>query len=307
MHLEKIQAQISRLYTNELRLQPLTDRHSDRTAYKHFEIDYKKSKQLLFCLGDSYTKGCGLETAKNLPELIVQNRFGQIVSDQLNADLINAGGGGFSNSWVFVNLEFMINWLNESDYTNGYIVITLTENGRDVQTASHRMFDYKKTYKDTSTNKLYDTVLQDIENEWIGRIKEIRKKLDPRFTIICGSHFVWHYALYQQIFTIDGIHWIKDTWIELLARSLLKSAPPRVGMVNLNHIASINDILGIQDLSHYKKWFIKNIDKAEEVIQWMTSTPEYFEQHDNTHPNDAGHAVWASAIVEKIREINAHF
>lgn len=308
MELKDIQKQIDKLYKNELILQPPDQRTGPPSVYKHFEIDYQNSNTLLFCLGDSYTKGCGLETGKNNNyEWLLSRRFGKVISNSLSADLINAGGGGYSNSWVFVNLEFMIDWINNSDYTNGYIVITFTENGRDVRTASHRMFDYIKAYKQTSTNKLYDTVLQDIENEWIGRIKKIRKKLDSRFTIICGTHFVWHQALYQQTYDINGIHWIEDTWIEFLAHSLTKPAPPRVNIIDLTYIDTLNDILSIQDLSDYKQWFVNNIDKAQEVNQWFRSTPEYFEEHDITHPNAAGHAVWANAIIEKIQEINAHF
>jgi len=304
MEVRNIQAQIDRLYANELMLQPLKDRHSSPDAYNHFEIDYKNSKQLLFCLGDSYTKGCGLETAENIPKLLIKNRFGRLVSDHIVSDLINAGGGGYSNSWVFVNLEFMIDWINNSDYTNGYIVITFTENGRDIRTASHRMFDYIANYKDVPTDKLYNTVLSDIEDEWITRIKTIREKIDSRFKFIFGTHFVWHDKLFNETACIDGIYWIQDTWIELLAKSLSKPVPPRVSITDLTYIEPLNSILSLEDLTHYKEWIVNNADDCASVHNFFETTPEYFEPHDIGHPNAAGHLIWANAVIDKIKFIS---
>lgn len=307
MNIQQLNSQIDKLYENELKLHPPEERKFDPSTYEHFHTKHKNSNTLLFCLGDSYTYGSGLQTEKWIDELRIKNMFGTVVSNSIEADLINAGAAGFSNSWVFVNLEFMIDWLNNSDYTNGYIVITFTENGRDIRTASHRMFDYISTYKDVSTDKLYDQVLSDIEDEWTDRLIKIRKKIDPRFKFILGAHYVWHNKLYQRTVDIDGIHWIQNTWIELLASSLSKHPPPRVPITNLSILDSLNGILSIQNLSDYKSWFVNNTDDPNKVHNWFESTPEYFEPHDIGHPNAAGHQIWADVIIEKVKELDAHF
>ena len=58
--------------------------------------------------------------------------------------------------------------------------------------------------------------------------------------------------------------------------------------------------MGIKDSSAFNYWFMMHSDKALEVINWMASTPEFFEQHDKGHLNTSGHKLWSDCILKTL-------
>ena len=286
---------VEALYKNELEVQPATDRLPDpaNTIYDHFHAVNNNSRELLCCFGDSYTKGVGLES-RRLDEV-----FGSVLSRELEMDWFNAGGSGYGNCWMLYQLEWIVDWLNNSAYSGGLIVLTFTENGRDIKNYAHRRFDYISTYQSLPIDKnFYQHVCDDIEQEWIDRLKQIRIKLDRRFQMIIGMNFVWHDRLEAAVKQIAGVNFVNESWIELLAKASGRPAPPRVQLTHFESVKVLNTILSITDQSHYQQWFLERVDSAGAVIDWMANNAVFFEQHDLGHPNAKGHKVWADKIFE---------
>lgn len=300
----QLQKIVTDLYDNELILQPLEQRLADpkNRAYNHFHCDYTGSDAVLMCVGDSWTKGTGLDLHSD------QFRLEKIFGSQLNhklgtLDFLNLGGNGQSNSWCMTQMEFVMEWMNRSDYKTGYVIITFTENGRDVKNYSHRKFDYIAAYGHLCIEQsFYDQMLDDIEQEWITRLQDFRRNLHQRFHIICGQNFIWHERLFRET-SMPGIHWVPNSWVEHLADRSGKSPPPRTRMTSLNQIEVVNSILSIGDLEPWYQWFLRNIDAATEVLAWMGDTPEYFEKHDLGHPNSEAHTVWADVLFATVKSL----
>jgi len=286
-----LKTMIDLLYSKDLEINP-ADQRFERSEYDHFDCENRNSDHILVCLGESWTKGCGLGNAH-------QDVFGAQLSQELEWDWLNCGGSGFSNSWMLNYCEYLIDYLNNSNYVGGAVVLTFTENGRDIKDYSSRKFDYISTYKSIPvTVGLYELVLDDVEREWIARLEDISQRLDRRFQIIAGCNFAWHTALAQFCQNHYRVKWISTRWLDLLAKHVNKNLPPSVRLTHVDYPEVINQIVGIQDDSAFKRWFLIHSDSALNVINWMASTPEFFEPHDIGHPNVQGHRIWANAVKE---------
>jgi hypothetical protein len=286
---------VTEFYRHEEEVQPIEHRDPDPTniIYDHYHAVVNNSQQILCCYGDSYTKGCCLGANR------LEHVFGSLVSKQLNMDWFNAGGAGYGNIWMLSQLEFMIDWLNASSYTGGIIVLTFTENARDIKNYSHYKFDYLTAYQKLPVEEsLYDQVCDDIELVWIDRTKKIREKLDSKFQIIAGMNFVWHDRLAQALAAMPGVKFINLSWIELLALSGKLEMPPRASITYLETVDTLNTILNITDRSAYKQWYLNKADQAQAVMDWMANTPMFFGKYDLGHPNAAGHKLWADQIIK---------
>ena len=285
---------VDQLYSRDLSLNPVESRF-ERSEYDHFDSESRNSDHILVCLGESWTKGCGLEPNRH------QDVFGAQLSRDLGWDWLNCGGSGFSNSWMLGYCEYLIDYLNASDYTGGAVVLTFTENGRDIRDYSSRKFDYISAYKNVPvTIGLYELVLDDIEREWIARLEDICQRLDQRFQIVAGCNFAWHDTLAQFCQNHYRVKWVSTRWLDLLAAKINKLPPPLIRMTHVDAPETVNHIVGISNDSAFKRWFLMHSDPALEVINWMATTPEFFEPHDTGHPNARGHQIWAKAVKEML-------
>jgi lysophospholipase L1-like esterase len=279
------------LYRRDLEINPIAQRF-ERSEYDHFDCENRNSDHILVCLGESWTKGCGLANPH-------QDVFGAQLSRELGWDWLNCGGSGFSNSWMLSYCEYLVDYLNASDYAGGSVVLTFTENGRDIKDYSSRKFDYISAYQSIPvTVGLYELVLDDIEREWIARLEDISQQLDSRFQLVAGCNFAWHDTLAGFCRNHYKVKWIGTRWLDLLADAVDK---PRANSIRMTHVDApevVNQIVGIKDSSAFKRWFMMHSDSALNVIGWMESTTEFFESHDTGHPNAQGHAVWANAVKE---------
>lgn len=278
---------VDRLYQHDLNINPAKDRTIDNRVdlYNHYYSREGTANQILCCIGDSWTRGWGLAD-------YTTQSFGALVSNRLGWAWLNAGGSGFSNSWQLNNLELIVDFLNASGYESGAVVLTLTENGRDITDYSSRRFDYINEYKQQSnTDQLYELILNDIEREWLDRLIAIGNKLDSRFKIIVGTNFVYHPMIEQQLITQSRILYINKSWLELLG------CQTRARLISTEHLDTVGQILPINNTG-LKQWIVKHGQPAIDIKDYMAKNKKYFDPHDTLHPNQLGHTVWADKIIE---------
>jgi len=284
---------VDNLYRRDFEINPAEQRFK-HSEYDHFDCESRDSDHILVCLGESWTKGCGLADPH-------QDVFGSQLSRELGWDWLNCGGNGFSNSWMLGYCEYLVDYLNASDYAGGAVVLTFTENGRDIKDYSSRKFDYISAYQSVPvTVGLYELVLDDVEREWIARLEDISQRLDSRFHIVAGCNFVWHETLAGFCRNHYKVKWIDSSWVDMLAKHVNKAAPAKVRLTHVDSTIMVNTILNINNDTAYKHWFMMHSDRALEVIKWMASTPEFFEQHDLGHPNSIGHKLWSDCILKTL-------
>ena len=279
---------VAQLYQHDLEINPVQDRTFDNRTdlYDHYYSREGLTNNVLCCIGDSWTRGWGLSDYQT-------QSFGSLVSQQLEWAWLNAGGSGFSNSWQLNNFELITDYLNASSYDSGAVVLTLTENGRDITDYSSRRFDYISAYQLLpNDDQLYELILDDIEREWTERLIDISNRLDTRFKIVVGTNFVTHLHLNQRLDQQTRIQRIQSSWIELLG------CPVQTRLISINHLDTVSGILNLSNALGLKHWTVKNSQGAIDIKEYMATNTQYFDPHDQLHPNQAGHRIWAKQIIE---------
>ena len=253
---------------------------------------------IVVALGDSWTYGDSLPNRH-------EEMYGTLVSKQLGADLLNVGCCGWSNSYVLDHLEYIVKVLNSSNYKKIFILLTLTENGRDL--GDNRNFSY--SCSDThvqlgETVDFYNQLLVDIEQFWIARIKNIMSHMDKRYITFIGQNFVWHDNVYNTL--KDSAIVPELNWIECLAEAQGLNKPNRgklvTGWIFTGLEANIRR--GTQALGGqlFKSWAIPLIENATKINSWLNTSPMNYNKASK-HPTADGHRVWADYILNKLQKV----
>lgn len=257
----------------------------------HVEINNKDT--LVVTIGDSWTWGDSLE--KRLDEV-----YGKLLSTHYDADWVNIGGCGYSNSWILLCAHLIASQSAKlAKYKQVVFVITLTENGRDIQGYSSRPFDYISAYqKLAGSTKLYDCALTDIENEWYNNIVKLGNLVGNNTKIVLGQNFVWHSNL--AAIAHPSIIVLEDNWIEVLADYQKMHRPIRTNLVTgwiFDSINTINAILNIKNTTPFKSWSLPYIDLANQVNEWLDLS-NLNNKKASKHPRALGHRIWADYIIQ---------
>ena len=273
----------------------------DRDYSDDFIVDPKGKKNLVICLGDSWTWGDSLPE-----ESREQQIYGRLISNEFDADFINVGCRGFSNSWILLVGEQILHYLKKdiSKYQKIYVIVTLTETARDIVTHYSFQFDYIDHYeKFGNTEEFYRVLLEKIELRWAEQIQNLLGLSDDRFVYFVGQNFVWH-PKYDQL--PDRVLITDQNWIEVLADYQKLPRPIRTTMVTgwiFDTFKKANDISGIKDHSIFKEFVLPYIEKANLVNQWLDSS-NLNGKVASKHPNAVGHRLWAEHIINRLKTIS---
>lgn len=262
---------------------------------KHLSICNQGSDRAVLCLGDSWTYGDSLDEDTRLSQI-----YGRLIADYLNADLINLGCRGYSNSWVLTVGEMLLENILNRSYKDIYVIITLTENGRDIQNAASFRFDYIQHFKSGVSKDRYEDLLKKIEQYWLKQLRSMISKHN-RSKFFVGQNFVWH-PIYEEIQEL-GVHTTDQNWIEILADHQNIARPDRTNLVTrwvFDQVLESNRIAEITDDSMFKSWILPYLDAANRVNSWLDLSNLNF-KIASKHPTAQGHRFWADHIIEKMR------
>ena len=264
---------------------------------QHYHYKNNQSDTLVITAGDSWTWGDSLD-----PDLRLTQVYGNLIASHFQADWINIGCCGWSNSWVLLHPKYIIDQLKNSlQYKKIYVILTLTENARDIQTPVSHPYDFRKNYYTLGvTDKFYQSVLDDCEARWAEQINDMVNLADDRYCFLLGQNFVWNQLVIDNIPTQVIVPELN--WIETLADYQMLPRPIRTNLVTgwiFNTLEQINQIASISDHSVYQNWSLGLIEQALEVNKWL-DTSELNCNQSSKHPNAVGHQVWAKYLIEKI-------
>lgn len=262
-------------------------------------VSDRGSDTLVVALGDSWTWGDSLSDRAN-------EVYGRIVSDHYDADFVNFGFSGFSNSWILMCGIRLIETLRSIDrYKKIYVLTTLTENGRDIESAaSFDLAGWAYTVDLKFTNDMYQHILDHIEEYWTNQIKEMISLGDGRFSFFIGQNFVWH-SMYEKLADLSPQVAISDVnWIEVIGDHLEMERPIRTNLVSgwvFDQVNLINNTqnISVTDKTVYQKYITPFIEKAILVNQWLDASPMNSKKASK-HPNAEAHRLWANHIVQRL-------
>lgn len=252
---------------------------------------------MVVSVGDSWTWGDSLDEYSRLQQV-----YGALVSQALDADWINIGCRGWSNSHILSHIDYLIDFLDQSNYKKIYFIVTLSENGRDIKTPKSFLFDYIKLFEQTgATEKFYDQLMIEIESHWIQQIKLVLNRMDSRYQMIVGQNFVWHPRLVEEIGSLATV--LESNWIECLADAQKIARPIRTNLVTgwiFGTINFVHDIVKLKDTTEFKKWSLPRIELADQVNQWLDSS-NMNSKKASKHPTAEGHQAWADYILKRLQ------
>lgn len=264
------------------------DNINDNVTY----ID-RNSEHLIIVAGDSWTYGDSLNSDQRIEQM-----YGNLVSKKLDADLVNIGFRGWSNSWVLTYVKWLLQNQKKqvSNYKKVTLICTLTENARDVKTYHSFQFNYINAYKTHGACKeLYQTILESAENHWCDLLDQIRS-FNFINQVLITTNFVWH--------NTEKLQQTDKNWIEVIADQAGYDNPIRTNMVTgwvFDSLATINDIAGIKDLDAYKNFVLPYIEKANQVNAWLCAS-EYNGKKASKHPDWRAHKFWADYLIDYIEK-----
>lgn len=267
------------------------------TDISYYDISIENKDNLVICLGDSWTWGDSLGDQRT------QRFYAQHLANYYQADFINAGFRGWRNSWILMIGKLLVEKVKTLDYKKIIVVVTLTENGRDVWSPMGFDFDYIAHFNNNGvTAQSYEMVLTKIQLCWQNQIEQIIAEFDNRFQLFVGQNFVWH-DFYSNLEKNPRITTTNLNWIELLADHQNISRPIRTNLVTgwiFDRVNHMNSMANIKDTSVYKEWIIPYIEKAQLVNQWLDAS-ELNHKEASKHPTALAHKLWAEHIVESLK------
>jgi hypothetical protein len=276
--------------------QNLYDRSNNPTK-PFYSMSLNNKDVLVVCLGDSWTWGDSLPDREN-------QFYCKHLADYYNADYINAGFPGYSNSWVLLIGNLILEKIKKLDYKSIIVAITLTENGRDISCPHGFKFDYIEHFKINGINAdSYNLLLEKMQENWQHQLNEIIKNVDSRFCFFIGQNFIWHSL--SKLTSNKSVSVGDRNWIEILADQQNMPQPIRTNLVTgwiFDQVNTVNSIANIIDTSIYKEWIIPYIDKAQAVNFWLDSSELNYKKASK-HPTALGHKLWANYIINSLGNI----
>lgn len=262
--------------------------------YKNFErIEKIQNKDnLLVCFGDSWTWGDSLtDNLKNynlgdnfwLNSDHDKNKrknlcFGNSLSDMLNADWINIAYPGESNYWIWQQFKDFFKQINNYNYKKVYIVIVLTETGREIN-------EYKSLI---SKHKTCEDLMRSIELDIIKKIYEVYSG-DIK-NIILARNFTVNYNS-SKYHTDDLINWVTlNAKHENIINEDLKITGPVTGI-------ALNPIKENCKSLNYKPFFISQVKKLEILHNYLDQS-KLHSRKSTKHPTAESHQLWAEYLFK---------
>ena len=257
-----------------------------------FEIITGQST-LLVTLGDSWTWGDSLGQINGdvIDDLASRKKqvYGRHLADVLRADWINDGKCGGTNQVIIDKLEHYINTIDFTKYSKVYIVITLTETGRELGFVNHEI-NFTTINED----------IRKIEQETLDRIYTLTK--DLKFNLVVGRNFTDYYP------TTQLYHWcLNKTWVNVLLDQLHLDNPKWQGITyDRIQVTGMASGVGLVPLttkygnnSEFKLFAVDTIDHAKKLWTFLELSP-YNSKVATKHPTKEAHGLWADYILKTL-------
>jgi hypothetical protein len=279
--------------------------------YNHIVDPYleicNNKENLVICYGDSWTWGDSLGNV-NVPRGIDdvdfrrKNIYACHLSQHLNADFVNYAVPGVYNYWIHDRLDILLEHdLNRlcDQYSKIYIVVTLTELGRDFDLDLY-ITDFHKFYPwdhdpDTSGKKL----LEQAEKFDFHKLRSIQDQLPDNCQLIVGRNFTNTQP--NNLGIVKNL--ISKNWTEVLLAH--QGITPISGVLIMSHgLDRFDNFMRDQqlDTAEYKQWVIDEIGvTAKKQLDFLNNSV-YNYKKKTKHPTPAGHELWANYLVDYITE-----
>lgn len=260
---------------------------------------------LVICFGDSWTWGDSLGNAKARNrisdiEYRQQHVYGAKLSKMLDADFVNCAIPGIANHWIHDRLQVLIDFdiSNLSlKYKNVWLVVTLTEIGRDFEYPS-----YVDEFKSFSTATDPNDILIDVEYLDFKKLNHIQHQLPHNCKLIVGRNFTNSFE--QNLNLFPSLNFISENWVSVLLADQGIDHRVITPMMSFG-ISKFDKFMRKQWLNsnQYREWFNNVLGPAAQGQIDLLDQSQHNQTEDSKHPTEQGHLLWAKHIYSKIKDL----
>jgi len=260
--------------------------HYDPTK-NPFNFKNKNSKKLLVTIGDSWTWGDELTNR-------IDNCYGNILSDMINADWLNLAVPGAGNHYIGQLYLDFIAYINKNNaYEHIICIVILTETARDFNGWFDRNVDYAHWLRNNiKEHNDYNKFLELINDFSIDQIISNENTVD-NLELLIGFNFVNPSSI-QKLSSLL----IEKTWLEVVTNTAFTNKCYFLSSYIFDKLESIFSIEYSLDRAIFRQWQIEQLEKVQERVQ-LVSNSEYF--YPRTHPNESQHIVWAEYLYKELK------
>ena len=261
----------------------------------YFE-DVSDKDTLLITLGDSWTWGDSIYGIKQLGPIVdhpdrTKSIYGALLSKELQSDFVNCARCGGSNFFMYSMLSQILEY-NHARYKKIIVVITLTENGREMNEPRANTWFAKS---DSALDFLIN-----YERKMFEKFKSLFESY-PNVKFILTRNFTHSYSKNLDIVK-DYI--TDDIWVEVLSKHQeYAEYPKEIRFLTGAAMFPIQDTLKWLNIE-FKSLMIEEFDKSLQAIEWLKNSkyncPEIGSSgfpSGTKHPTIEGHRLWASYLL----------
>lgn len=268
--------------------QPDYDPARMETFRQWYTEDINGAETLLITVGDSWTWGDHLgnidwDRASDDP-CRLQQIYGRLLADKLQADWVNLARPGCSNYWMLEKLQDIHPFIKNSTYKKIYLVITLTEDLREAEyTRRIEVIPvYQKFWEESNSIK---TFLQSVENYLFDNLQNYFDSVDVIPVVSRAFTDSWQTR-----------PWLLDkTWCDVIQDNFnfanYQRPVPFIGQMSINPLTN-------KFISQTPDRKLEFLDIMELVgTRWkFLGASTYNLKGSTCHPNPAGHQLWADYL-----------
>lgn len=290
-------------------------------SWNKFDFVKTTSKKIVVTIGESWTWGdsLGKSDAYNGiddKEFRLSNVYGGQLAKIMSSDFLNISEPGQSNLWIVDQFKTFIDHLDEFEYDEVFIILTLTEIGREFRgdRDSHRNY-YQLLGNIESMNDFFNIMSQLISDDIQTTLNKIKNIKNKKVKIFLGTNFVEsNYPKNIDVF--------KKSWVQLLANELKEE-------INLPcYVLSSWVLKRFDALTEYTEYyyegtkrikknkstikfdrniFLKNMNElceiSEKRINFLNNSVYNFKKATK-HPTVEGHTIWMNYIYKELTKTN---
>ena len=257
--------------------------------WKNFDFIIKNKNKLVVTIGESWTWGDSLgKTQHNViddKEFRLANVYGAQFANLIDADFLNIAEPGQSNLWITDHFKLFMNNIDDFNYTEIIVVLTLTEVGREYQGDRDTNRDYVKDLK-TVTN--INSFLDKLSNYISDNINETN---NTRIKLLVGTNFVDS----NYDFPI-----LSKSWVDVIAEKLGILIERPCFVVGSWVLDRFDDLLTVTP-AYTRENFLIDLIRCTEIATSRTKflmKSKYNYKKASKHPTPEGHKFWAEYLLE---------
>jgi len=263
------------------------------TNWNGFDYVRTGNSKLLVTIGESWTWGDSLRSSwkdrTEDKEYRLANVFGGQLANMLAADFLNIAEPGQSNLWITDHFKLFSDNVEQFNYDEIIVVLTLTEVGREFQ-------------GDRDTLRNYCSDLENITHvdEFINQLSKyisdnIQTIKTDSYKLVIGTNFV------DSNYDLPVLN---KTWVDIIADELSISIKRPCFVVGSWVFDRFTQLLEYAKLYHKEQYLsdiLRAMNAAAERTDFLLSSPYNFKVASK-HPTPEGHKLWAEYIFKTLND-----